>query len=243
MVHLERSCAPSPHCFVLFKVITLSTMRIGRAQGVRGVIIIFFVQLISREVEAFSSKLVTYRRIQLDARRQNIAEAPPATEPSSEATLRSLVTMDPSTSVAKDDGHMSVSKLLSEYGIIALIFHFTVWITSLSVTYFVLSAGVDIEALETLRNSIGGGSPEATVGISGATEAGAGAAKAAATLAIVEALGPLRLGLTIAATPSVASWARQFEAVRDAESALMIRWESSTAAARKILASIGSKEQ
>ena len=244
MVHLKRSCAASPHCFVLFKAITLFIMRIGRAQGVWGVIIIFFMQLISREVEAFSSKRVTYRRIQLGARRQNIAEAPPATEPSSESSQRSVVTMDPSTSIAKDEGHMNVSKLLREYGIIALFFHFTVWITSLSVTYSLLSStGVDVEALEALRNLIGGDSPEATEGIADATEAGAGAAKAAATVAIVEALGPLRLGLTIAATPSVSSWARQFEAVRDAENALMGRWESSTAAMRKILEDIGSKEQ
>ena len=39
--------------------------------------------------------------------------------------------------------------------------------------------------------------------------------KAAATLAVVEAVGPARLALTVAATPKVSEKAREYQVVRD----------------------------
>ena len=76
-----------------------------------------------------------------------------------------------------------------------------------------------------------------------AATAGVGAARVAATLALVEAVGPLRLGLTVAATPSVSKWARQYAAVRRAEGFLMARWEQASAAIAGFFGRGGGKGQ
>lgn len=52
------------------------------------------------------------------------------------------------------------------------------------------------------------------------------AGRVTATLAIVEAIGPARLALTIAATPSVSEVARQYESVRDLEAWVERRWDA-----------------
>ena len=85
-------------------------------------------------------------------------------------------------------------------------------------TVFALfSSGLDVDGLlpDWLSGDAGG---------EGAAAAGF-AGKAAATLAVVEAIGPARLALTVAATPKVSERARQFKVVRDVEEAAMGAWE------------------
>jgi len=86
----------------------------------------------------------------------------------------------------------------------AVVFHFSVWITSLASVYALLTLGL-ADSLAAILNS-------------GALGDAAGfAGRATATLGIVEAIGPARLALTVAATPKVSEKARQYAAVRDAE--------------------------
>lgn len=103
---------------------------------------------------------------------------------------------------------MSIKELLTEYGVIALAFHFTVWITCLTTCFAIFSVGLDVSSLPEWLVPEGG---------EGAAEAGGFAARAAATLGVVEAIGPARLALTVAATPKISPWARQFELVQDIE--------------------------
>ena len=110
---------------------------------------------------------------------------------------------------------MSIKQMLSEYGLIALLFHFTVWVASLTTVYTVLSLGPD--ALSFLDEALGNEG--------GGNMAGA-AGRFAATLALVEAIGPARLALTVAATPKVSQVLREYEAVRDAEEWALRRWDA-----------------
>ena len=57
------------------------------------------------------------------------------------------------------------------------------------------------------------------------------AGKAAATLAVVEAIGPARLALTVAATPRVSERAREFELVRGIEAFALSAWQRITGGA------------
>lgn len=85
-----------------------------------------------------------------------------------------------------------VGELLREYGVVAVGFHFSVWVSSLVLVYAALAvAGSDVLAM--LPVSLG---------------AGASMGQLAATLGIVEAVGPARLALTIAATPAVSKAVR-----------------------------------
>lgn len=117
----------------------------------------------------------------------------------------------------EEGGEMSIKELLTEYGVIALLFHFTVWTTCLVSVYSILSFGVDIDSLlpDWARASDGEG---------GAAAAGA-AGKIAATLGLVEAIGPARLALTVAATPGVSKRARQYAVVRDTEEFVAGAWD------------------
>jgi len=100
---------------------------------------------------------------------------------------------------------LSIGELLREYGVIALLFHFTVWCSTCAAAFSALTiAGVgDVTAISWLPDSL--------------REAGEGAG-AAGTLAImlglVEITGPARLALTVAVTPAVSERAREYEAVR-----------------------------
>ena len=86
---------------------------------------------------------------------------------------------------------MSIGTMLREYGLIALAFHFTVWATCLATVYSALTFGVSPESLPEFLQP--------------------------AAVGVVEAIGPARLALTVAATPKVSEVARQYSAVREAE--------------------------
>lgn len=118
----------------------------------------------------------------------------------------------------EEEGELSIGELLRNYGVIALLFHFTVWISTIGLTYSALSVvGTDqlVESIPFLAGAAGDGAD------------GAGAAsslgKIAVTLGLVEAIGPARLALTIGATPLISERARQYEFVRSTEALIMER--------------------
>lgn len=116
----------------------------------------------------------------------------------------------PAKEEPEEEEELGIKGLLTEYGLIALVFHFSVWVTSLASVYALLTLGL-ADSLTGLLSNFGG--EEA-----GALGDAAGfAGRATATLGIVEAIGPARVALTIAATPKVSEKAREYEAVRDAE--------------------------
>ena len=116
-----------------------------------------------------------------------------------------------------EEGEMSIKQLLQQYGVIALIFHLTVWISTLSLTYTVLSvAGVAniVSSVPMLAGLLGGEGGDAAAATGSMATFGV-------TLGFVEAIGPARLALTVAATPAVSERAREFELVRDTEARIM----------------------
>jgi hypothetical protein len=140
------------------------------------------------------------------------------------ALFRGVV--QPTNSVSKEkkaapakeekEKEMSIKELLTEYGVIALIFHFTVWISCLTAIFTVLSVGISVDSLPEWLMPEGG---------EGAAEAGGLAARAAATLGVVELIGPARLALTVAATPTVSTWAREYPVVNDLEAWAERSWD------------------
>ena len=113
------------------------------------------------------------------------------------------------------EGEMSIGQLLREYGVIALLFHFTVWLSTIGATYSALSlAGTSWLESVPLLSSVLGESDGA-----GATAGSFGLL--AVTLGIVEAIGPARLALTVAATPAISTRAREYAIVRDTEARIM----------------------
>ena len=137
-----------------------------------------------------------------------------------------------SASDKKDGHHLSIGQLLSDYGLIALAFHFTVWISSLATVYTALSMGIQLpeipEFLAILMKSSGESSETAaaTAAIGTAASAGVGGkaaamARLAATVGLVEVVGPLRLALTVAVTPPLSGYVRQFSVVRDTEGKIL----------------------
>jgi hypothetical protein len=91
------------------------------------------------------------------------------------------------------EGKPSIGELFRKYGVVGLAFHFTVWVSCLAIVYALLSGNVDISWV--LERLPGGGA---------LGDAGEAAGKLGATLAVTEATGPLRIGLTVAATPRIA---------------------------------------
>jgi hypothetical protein len=83
--------------------------------------------------------------------------------------------------------------------------------------YALLSAGLDLDGL--LPDWLLPTADEAS-----AAEGASVAARIAATLAVVEAVGPARLALTVAATPTVSESARQFAVVRNVEAWALDTW-------------------
>lgn len=109
---------------------------------------------------------------------------------------------------------ISIGELLREYGVIALLFHFSVWSTSCVVVYTALTlAGA--EALDAL--------PMVPADLAG--ESGSALGRVAATLGLVELVGPARLALTVAVTPAISERARQVPLVARVERGLMERGE------------------
>jgi len=99
---------------------------------------------------------------------------------------------------------------------LAVAFHFSVWITSLASVYALLTLGLS-ESLAGLLGQMG------FAAAGGMGDAAGVAGRVTATLGIVEAIGPARLALTVAATPRVSERARQYAVVRDAESWVQLR--------------------
>ena len=123
----------------------------------------------------------------------------------------------------EEDGpkEMSIKDLLTEYGVIALVFHFTVWITSIVTVYTLLSTGFDVERLPEWLSFLQ--AEEAADGVGSAAGFGA---RIATTLGVVEAIGPARLALTVTATPKVSERAREFAVVRDVEAWTERTWQN-----------------
>mmetsp|Transcript_49117 Transcript_49117/g.106373 ORF Transcript_49117/g.106373 Transcript_49117/m.106373 type:complete len:195 (+) Transcript_49117:253-837(+) len=102
------------------------------------------------------------------------------------------------TMLGSKDGK-GITDLIREYGPVAVGFHFTVWVSTIVFFYTAISVAGSGEILSQLPIDI---------------EGGAGAGKVALTLGVVEATGPVRIALTIAATPSITARARQIPRAR-----------------------------
>ena len=83
--------------------------------------------------------------------------------------------------------------VLRKYGVVALVFHFSVWLTTLSASVAALSVYDTSTLLEALPEPLRGQIPLTS-----------GAATLPVALALCEVVGPARLALTVAATPAVA---------------------------------------
>eukprot|EP00613_Pedinella_sp_CCMP2098_P005094 CAMPEP_0171594716 /NCGR_PEP_ID=MMETSP0990-20121206/866_1 /TAXON_ID=483369 /ORGANISM="non described non described, Strain CCMP2098" /LENGTH=173 /DNA_ID=CAMNT_0012155481 /DNA_START=67 /DNA_END=588 /DNA_ORIENTATION=- len=132
--------------------------------------------------------------------------------------------------------HMTIPELLREYGLIALLFHFTVWSSCLTIVFSLLSAGVDLSHLPAflsfLSPTSSSGEDLSTVVLSNSDIASTSAkailmGRLGATIAIVEVVGPLRIALTVAVTPPLSNFARKFAMVRSAE-ATVGNWVAET---------------
>ena len=117
---------------------------------------------------------------------------------------------------------VGIKEMLTKYGLFALAFHFSVWATSLTLVYSALSAGgLDMTQLPAPLENLLAANPDAPP-----VAAGAGAAaRFSAALGIVELFGPLRLALTVAATPRLSVVARRYAAVRAAEEWALRKWD------------------
>ena len=88
--------------------------------------------------------------------------------------------------------------VLRKYGVVALVFHFSVWLTTLSASVAALSVYDTSTLLEALPEPLRGQIPLSN-----------GAATLPVALALCEVVGPARLALTVAATPAVAGALRE----------------------------------
>ena len=88
--------------------------------------------------------------------------------------------------------------VLRKYGVVALVFHFSVWLTTLSASVAALNVYDTSTLLEALPEPLRGQIPLAS-----------GAATLPVALALCEVVGPARLALTVAATPAVAGALRE----------------------------------
>lgn len=99
----------------------------------------------------------------------------------------------------EEGGLMGIGDLLKNYGVVALGFHFSVWLLTLALVFSVASVAGD-GLLANLPDWIPG-------------DAKAGG-KIALTLGVVEVVGPARLALTVAATPAVSARLRRVPIAR-----------------------------
>ena len=88
--------------------------------------------------------------------------------------------------------------VLRKYGVVALVFHFSVWVTTLSASVAALNVYDTSTLLEALPEPLRGQIPLSS-----------GAATLPVALALCEVVGPARLALTVAATPAVAGALRE----------------------------------
>ena len=90
--------------------------------------------------------------------------------------------------------------VLRKYGVVALVFHFSVWLTTLSASVAALSVYDTTTLLEALPEPLRSQLPSQSSGA---------AATLPVALALCEVVGPARLALTVAATPAVAGTLRE----------------------------------
>ena len=95
--------------------------------------------------------------------------------------------------LVKKEGEPGLGDVLRKYGVVALVFHFSVWLTTLSASVAALSVYDTSTLLEALPEPLRGQIPLTS-----------GAATLPVALALCEVVGPARLALTVAATPAVA---------------------------------------
>ncbi|KAL1523502.1 hypothetical protein AB1Y20_018440 [Prymnesium parvum] len=132
----------------------------------------------------------------------------------------------PSPSPVAKTHELRLTELLREYGVIALLFHFSVWCLTLAVAFSALSLG-GAEALSSL--------PLIPPAVLLPDQPAGGLGRAAIVLALVEVSGPARLALTLAVTPALSKKARDFAAVRRVEAALLGAVARGTEVVRKLL--------
>ena len=97
-----------------------------------------------------------------------------------------------------EDGE-GLGDVLRKYGVVALVFHFSVWLTTLSASVAALSVYDTTTLLEALPEPLRSQLPSQS----------SGAATLPVALALCEVVGPARLALTVAATPAVAGALRE----------------------------------
>lgn len=120
-----------------------------------------------------------------------------------------------SLSAIGGDGIQKVKLILREYGVPAVLTHFSGWVVSMTLFYSLLSAGVDLKTLISLLPA----DIKDHVDLAGA----AGLVRLQLSWLATEALGPARLGLTLAITPEISRYMRQYQPTRNLEAFLVRR--------------------
>jgi hypothetical protein len=135
------------------------------------------------------------------------------------------------------DKHMNIPTLLKEYGLIALCFHFCVWITSLSIFYAILYFGVDLNNLPFISSfiSVEPNEVDAAKSLNPAILFGT-------AVGILELTGPFRLALTAAVTPKLSVVLRRYAYVRDAEAGILSFLSSAQSYLMRSLTSLNERK-
>ena len=120
----------------------------------------------------------------------------------------------------EEDDELSIPELLERYGVVALLFHFSVWASCLATGFAALSVVDAAAVVESLPDALRDRLPEDVAQGAGAASGGLLVVKAQLVLALTEVVGPARLALTVAATPAVSKTARQWGAFCELENAL-----------------------
>jgi hypothetical protein len=108
-----------------------------------------------------------------------------------------------------DDGEMSIKELLQRYGVVAILFHFSVWTSCMALGYTVLSIGDPVKLISALPPTLRQMLPMEASSEGAAMAEGLAVFKLQLSLGICEVIGPARFALTAVATPTVSTFARQ----------------------------------
>ena len=134
--------------------------------------------------------------------------------PALAAARTRLALKPPAAEEEEEEEELSIVGLLERYGVVALVFHFTVWVATLSTVFLALSVGDPAALLARLPSFI----RDAVAEDNGSLDA---AAKLPVALALCEVVGPARLALTLAATPPLSERARRNDAFVRVEAAIL----------------------
>ena len=124
----------------------------------------------------------------------------------------------------KDDGEEGLGDIAKKYGVIALLFHFSVWICTLSASVAALNVYDPVVLLDALPEALRSHMPQSSA-----------AATFPIALALCEVIGPVRLALTVAATPAVAATLRGNARFVEVEGSVNARLGRGITEARKAL--------